>query len=174
MGWPMKVLLHDLSQEEIIKYGADKISEDMVVLTKMEREPNKCIGCFGCWVKNPGQCVLHDEYNRMGEYLGNCTEVIIVSKCIYGEFSPYVKKLIDRSISICHPYFTTRAGKMHHKLRYDNQPKLTVYFYGYDLTNEEKNTAEGRVKGMRINFGASENKITFLDNKEQLGGIKQW
>lgn len=170
----MKVLLHDLSKENIMKFCGKKITNDMIVMTEKDKSPNKCIGCFGCWVKKPGECVINDNYNRMGEFLGNCTEFIIVSECIYGEFSPYVKSLIDRSLSICHPYFCKREGKMHHVLRYENNPKFTVYFYGDDLTKKEKHTAEGRVKATGINFGTSKEKIVFLNNIEELGGIKTW
>ena len=30
-----------------------------------------CTGCFGCWIKTPGRCVLPDPYRDMGAYLAN-------------------------------------------------------------------------------------------------------
>lgn len=167
----MKVLLHDLTEEEISKVTKSS-NEELVILTKKEKEPHYCIGCFGCWVKNPGECILKDGYQHMGAYIGNCKELIIISDCIYGEFSLYVKTLIDRSISVCHPYFTKREGKMHHRLRYDNSPKLTVYCYSGNLTTEEKDTFLNRCKAMAINLGAEVSGIHFLSGKQELGGIK--
>ncbi|MBE5961279.1 MAG: flavodoxin family protein [Lachnospiraceae bacterium] len=167
----MKVILHDLTKEEI-SGSIQSSKEELVILTKKEKEPHYCIGCFGCWIKNPGECVIKDGYEHMGEYVGNCEEFIIISKCIYGEFSPYVKTLIDRSISTCHPFFTKREGMMHHRLRYDNNPKLTVYCYSEGLTEEEKRTFTNRCKAMAIDLGTKVPFIHFINGKQALGGVR--
>ncbi|MDO5520972.1 MAG: flavodoxin family protein [bacterium] len=167
----MKVILHDLTEEEIDPI-IQSPKEDVVILTEKENPPHNCIGCFGCWIKNPGECVIKDGYEHMGAYIGNCAEFIIISQSQYGEFSPYVKTLIDRSISVCHPYFTKREGMMHHKLRYDNQFKLTIYCYTKDITDGEKATLINRCKAMAINLGTAVSGIHFLCGKQELGGIR--
>ncbi|MDO5294237.1 MAG: flavodoxin family protein [bacterium] len=167
----MKVVLHDLTEDEI-NQTLQSAKDDLVIVTKQEKEPHNCIGCFGCWVKDPGECVIKDGYEHMGEYLGNCEEFIIVCTSIYGEFSPYVKTIIDRSISVCHPYFTKREGMMHHKLRYDNQPRMTVYCYSEHMTKEERMTFRNRCKAMAINLGIKGIGVHFLHGKQGLGGVR--
>ena len=167
----MKVILHDLTEEEIER-TIQSPKEELVILTEKEKKPHYCIGCFGCWIKNPGECVIKDGYEHMGEYLGNCQEFIIITKSIYGEFSPYVKTMIDRSISTCHPFFTKREGMMHHRLRYDNHPNLIVYCYNADLTNEEKSTFTNRCKAMALNLGVTVSSIHFINGKQELGGVR--
>ena len=70
-----------------------------------------CIGCFGCWVKTPAQCIIRDKYGNMGAQLGHCDELILISRCTYGGFSPFVKNVLDRSISYIHPYFKVKNGE---------------------------------------------------------------
>lgn len=55
----MRLLIHDLDQEEL-----DKIRSGLGGDTKIITNNGKiqhCIGCFGCWVKTPGACVIRDE-----------------------------------------------------------------------------------------------------------------
>ena len=40
-----------------------------------------CIGCFGCWLKTPGKCILKDKYNEMGSLLAGSGEIILISRC---------------------------------------------------------------------------------------------
>jgi multimeric flavodoxin WrbA len=60
----MKVLLHDLEEEEFEKIFPN-IGEDITIVSKNAPIHN-CIGCFGCWVKTPGACVIRDKYGDMG------------------------------------------------------------------------------------------------------------
>ena len=87
-----------------------------------------CIGCFGCWIKTPGKCVIKDNYSNMGQLLSRCDELILISKSTYGGFSPFIKNVLDRSISYISPNFVTRNGEMHHKRRYDNVISISAYF----------------------------------------------
>ena len=101
-GGILKLLIHDLSKEDSINFIGNE--EDVMVICD-EGTIQNCIGCFGCWIKTPGQCVISDEYSSMGENISKCNEVIIISKCFYGGYSPFVKNVMDRSISYIHPYF---------------------------------------------------------------------
>lgn len=158
----MKLLIHDLND-----YEFKNLSDDIKIIEK--KEPiNNCIGCFGCWVKTPAKCVINDSYENMGEYFSKSDEIIIISKCVYGGFSPFVKNILDRSISYVHPYFKMRNNEMHHKRRYDNIIKLTVWFYGENITLEEKETANKLINANAINFDGVVKQISFVDSISEL------
>lgn len=106
----------------------------------------------------------------MGEYLSKCNEVIIISKCCYGGFSPFVKNVLDRSISYVHPYFVIKNGEMHHRRRYQNNLDLHVWFYGENITEKEKLTAQKLVKANAINLDCNESKVTFIRSIKEMEG----
>ena len=124
----MKLIIHDLDAMSFEKIVPSPIEEMMIISDDKTITP--CIGCFGCWVQTPAVCILKDQYNNMGASISKCNEVIIISQCCYGGFSPFVKNVLDRSLSYVHPYFVIRNGEMHHKRRYENQVELQVLFYG--------------------------------------------
>lgn len=158
----MKLLIHDLND-----YEFKNLSDDIKIIEKKE-SINNCIGCFGCWVKTPSKCVINNSYENMGEYFSKSEEIIIISKCVYGGFSPFVKNILDRSISYVHPYFKMRNNEMHHKRRYYNIIKLTVWFYGENITLEEKETANKLINANAINFDGVVKQISFVDSISEL------
>jgi multimeric flavodoxin WrbA len=165
----MKLVIHDLEKEAFSRNmlaAADDtkiISEDSPI--------HNCIGCFGCWVKTPAVCVIRDKYGDMGEILSKCDTVTIISKCFYGGFSPFVKNVVDRSISFVLPYFTTKNGEMHHKTRYDSHFNLQVIFYGEDITEKEKQTATKLAEANSVNLHCKDYKISFVKNLAELEGL---
>ena len=136
----MNILIHDrkeLNKENILK---DNTVETFVVLDNGKMKP--CICCYGCWIKTPGQCIIKDGYDNLGELLSKCNQLIIVSQCFYGSFSPFVKNVLDRCICPYQlPFFEVRNGVTRHPKRYENKINLSVHFYG-DITENEKETAK--------------------------------
>lgn len=173
----MKLYIHDLQDYEFKKLlndmessaDCENIYNDIKIIEKV-KPINNCIGCFGCWIKTPAKCVINDSYEDMGEYFSKSDEIIIISRCVYGGFSPFVKNVLDRSISYIHPYFKMRNNEMHHKRRYKNIINLTVWFYGENITLDEKETANKLVKANAINLGGVVRKINFVDNISKLEG----
>lgn len=165
----MNLIVHDLSQEMwdalALSFGKE------IKIINRQGEINKCIGCFGCWVKTPGQCVIKDDYQRMGELLAQTEELILISKCSFGGFSSFVKNVMDRSISYILPFFEMRNGEMHHKLRYTNKLKIKAVFYGENITEEEKETARELVKANAINLNGIVQEVMFAENEEMLKGL---
>ena len=130
-----------------------------------------CIGCFGCWIKTPGKCVLQDGYENTGIDMGKCTELILISKCFYGSVSPFVKIVQDRAISYIHPNFVIRKGEMHHKRRYKNVISLSALFYGENITDEEKETARNIMEANADNYDGLVKGVHFYKTVQELEGI---
>lgn len=162
----MKLLIHDLENKEFKKIFPNQLDDTMVISD--DGTIHHCIGCFGCWIKTPAACVIRDKYGDMGEYLSKCQEVILISKCCYGGFSPFVKNVLDRSISYIHPYFVIRNGEMHHRRRYKNRMDMRVWFYGENITEKEKQTSEKLVKANSINLDCHVSSISFVNSIEKM------
>lgn len=126
-----------------------------------------CIGCFGCWLKTPGTCVIRDGFENMGQRLSQVGELILISKSTFGSYSSAVKNVLDRSISYVLPFFEIRNGEMHHGERYHNDLTISALFYG-DITKEEKRTAENLVKANAVNLNAALGKVHFVDGMENI------
>lgn len=156
----MKLLIHDLKKEDFIKLYPS-LANDIIVVSNDEPIHN-CIGCFGCWIKTPAECVIRDKYGDMGALISKCDEIHIISHCLYGGFSHFVKNVLDRSISYVHPYFVIRNGDMHHRPRYSKRVGLKVWFYGEDITDKEEDTAKKLVKANGINLNTINNSVLFF------------
>jgi multimeric flavodoxin WrbA len=161
------MIIHDLSPEQAEQVLA-KTEDDSVICDK--QTIHNCIGCFGCWIKTPGQCVIKDGYETMGAQLARTKELIVISRMNYGGLSPFVKNVFDRSISYLHAYFKIRNKEMHHRRRYDNVIRLRVIFYGEDITQEEKDTANGYMEAVSVNLDARLEEIRFVTMKELMEG----
>ncbi len=157
----MNMLIHDLDRHEIIKCQADDI-----VLTARNLKQN-CKGCWGCWIKTPGKCIIPDGYENIGKNLAKVETVTVVSKCCYGTVSPDIKRVIDRSIGYAHPFFVTENKVMHHKRRYQKHFKLHMIFYG-ELSVQERLTAEKYSEFLKVKYSATELKLTFCEKEEEI------
>lgn len=160
----MKLIITDIENFNIPVEGEYKI-------IKPNGDIHHCIGCFGCWVKTPGKCVIHDGYHETGVDMSKCTELIIISRCYYGSVSPFVKMVEDRAISYFHPDFVIRKGEMHHKRRYKNTITLSSHFYGENITDIEKETARELLEANADNYDGVVKGIYFYKSVGELEGI---
>ena len=160
----MKLIITDLENFNISVDGEYKV-------IKPQKKINHCLGCFDCWLKTPGECIIHDGYERTGCDMGKCDELIIISECCYGSVSPFVKAVQDRAISYIHPDFVIRKGEMHHKRRYTNKIAVSAYYYGENITADEKATAEKIVYANADNYDATVKKISFYKNVKELEDV---
>lgn len=160
----MKLVITDIDNMNIPIEGEHKVISP-------KGDIRHCVGCFGCWVKAPGKCVIHDGYETTGMDLGKCTELIIISRCYYGSVSPFVKMVQDRAISYIQPDFVMRKGEMHHKRRYQNVITMTAYLYGENITDTEKETARELFQANADNYDGKVKDVFFYQSAEELEGI---
>lgn len=107
-------------------------SLDWIYLSEKHIKP--CMGCFGCWVKTPGICVISDDATEIIRKMVNCDLVVDLSPVTFGGYSSELKKMLDRSIPILLPYFKRVKGEIHHFQRYENVPANLMI--GYQETSD--------------------------------------
>ncbi len=83
-----------------------------------------CAGCWGCWVKTPGECVTHDDQVEVCRAAINADFVLLASPVIMGFVSAVLKKTVEKLIPLIHPYGAVVQGEAHHLARYDRYPLL--------------------------------------------------
>ncbi len=166
----MKLLIHDLNEVEWNRI-APEYRDWEVICDNGSIRP--CIGCFGCWIRNPGECVIKDGYERVSSLLHNAEEVTIISRYTYGGFSSFIKNVIDRCIGGVLPFFEIYEGEMHHKKRYAEEIPIHFIFRGNELTDTEKDKARCYVEAVCRNFRGrilsidfKDDDVSSVDNKE--------
>lgn len=159
----MKLLIHDLNKEDWEKRAEEYegwtiISDNGSILP--------CVGCFGCWNRTPGSCVMKDGYGNMGYLIHHADEVRVISRYTYGGFSGFVKNVFDRSLAYVLPHFEIVNGESHHRKRYDEEKPYTFIFYGPRLSEEEKESARRYVKAVATNMRTLVKNVIFEENEE--------
>lgn len=162
----MNVIIHDLETEQF-QMLFPHLNQDTQIIYDNGKIKH-CIGCFGCWIKTPGTCVIKDGYEHIGAILAKADDVTIISQCLYGGYSPFIKNIFDRSISYVLPFFKTVKGETHHQPRYPNQYRLFVYFYGDNILSQEKLTAQKLVEANGNNFNVSQYTVSFYNSINDL------
>ena len=84
-----------------------------------------CIGCWGCWVKTPGQCSNGDATSlAMDRAVINADFVLWASPLKMGFLSNQLKMAFDKHLPLIHPYTLVDHGEAHHCKRYGHYPRL--------------------------------------------------
>lgn len=51
-----------------------------------------CMGCFGCWNKTPGTCVMKDDSAKIAKAVVNSDLLIFLTPITFGGYSSELKK----------------------------------------------------------------------------------
>jgi multimeric flavodoxin WrbA len=85
-----------------------------------------CTGCFGCFVKTPGRCLIRDDAEAVCRTYVQSDLVIMVSPVVMGFTSALLKRAQDRIIPLVLPYLEIFDGEMHHPSRYGKLPLMAL------------------------------------------------
>ena len=96
-----------------------------------------CVGCFGCWTKTPGKCVIRDDGTKVYPYIAKSNTIIYVSHVKYGCYDTVMKTMLERAIPIQQAFIRIHNGETHHVQRDVAPKKATIIAYG-SLSKEEK------------------------------------
>jgi len=83
-----------------------------------------CQGCFSCWIRSPGTCIIPDAGRDVAERAVQCDLLVLLSPLTFGGYSSELKKALDRIISNVSPFLVKIDGQYRHPARYDHAPRL--------------------------------------------------
>jgi multimeric flavodoxin WrbA len=83
-----------------------------------------CVGCFGCWVKTPGQCISRDASIEMDHAVIAADFVLWAAPLKMGFPAALLKMANDKHLPLIHPYMEVDHGEAHHLRRYPRSPRI--------------------------------------------------
>lgn len=96
-----------------------------------------CVGCFGCWTKTPGKCVIRDDATWVYPCIAASDTVLYVSRLCYGGYDSVMKTMLERAIPVQQAFIRIYKGETHHVQCAVIPKKATILAYG-DISSEEK------------------------------------
>ena len=97
-----------------------------------------CIGCWGCWVKTPGQCSNGDTASvEMDRAVINADFVLWAAPLKMGFPSALLKMANDKHLPLIHPYMVVEQGEAHHLKRYVRYPRVGLLL-GKEADTDER------------------------------------
>ena len=91
-----------------------------------EKKIAPCLGCFSCWIKTPGICIIDDDGREVARQAVESDLLVFLTSITFGGYSSHLKKAVDRMIPIVSPFFMKKEGEIHHKPRYARYPHLRI------------------------------------------------
>jgi multimeric flavodoxin WrbA len=114
----------DFLQETTVHFFSD-VGWLVETVFLRDKKIASCTGCFGCWTKTPGTCVINDFGTMLAGEVVNSDLMIYLTPVTFGGYSSELKKAIDRfACSMLLPFFTKIDGEVHHRARYKHLPGL--------------------------------------------------
>lgn len=134
---------------------------------------SNCIGCFGCWVKTPGRCVIRDDATKVYPLIAKSRRVIYVSRIYLGGYDTIMKTMLERAIPIQQAFIRVWNGETHHIQRDVAEKDALIIGYGCDAEEEQdlfrrliaRNASNMLFKNWRIIF-AQEKDLEKLVHEE--------
>ena len=132
-----------------------------------------CVGCFGCWTKTPGKCVIRDDAVKVYPLIAQSETVLYVSRIRYGGYDTVMKTMIERAIPVQQAFIRVLDGETHHVQRAVALKQATILAYGSTSPEEEelfrrlvaRNAKNMNFAGYRVLF-AQEDAVETLARQE--------
>lgn len=156
----MNLILTDMTLPDICQ------SETLNVIDVTQKRIASCTGCFGCWTKTPGLCVINDDARMICDLVAQCEHLMIVSRLMLGCYALPMKRLIERLLPNQQPFIRVHEGETHHVQRYMRPVYLHVVAYGE--RNERADEVFGSWLARNVlNMAVQDYSVALADTPEQ-------
>lgn len=164
----MRTIICDLARNQLLATG---VPFDEALCREELASALDCRGCFGCWVRTPGTCVMRDALSDLPALLARTDELWIFSANAFGCHSPLVRRALERSIGYVHPGFRMIGGELHHRLRTRHDLEVRAWLYG-PSTKAERTAFARLAAANAVNLGARLEGVRFPESWRGAGDEK--
>lgn len=96
------------------------------VIQLRTKDVKNCIGCFTCWTKTPGVCVIKDDMTaELFPKWAEADLVVYATPLYYFGVNAEMKTFVERTLPALMPFFEIGNGVTHHPWRIQH-PKVVV------------------------------------------------
>jgi multimeric flavodoxin WrbA len=177
----MKVLLLDGSDKDDVSLNCVRTAIERILNNKYELNVfvlrdlviHNCIGCYGCWLKTPGRCIIDDVSRKITDLAARSSVWIFLTPVVYGGYSWYLKKAVDRMLPLFLPFFTKRDEETHHFMRCNNASSLIVFGATNYNNKESEDIFKSLVSRNSLNFSNSNSQSIILSGKDSVESIEE-
>ena len=107
--------------------GAVEACAEVENIFLVDKKIGHCRGCFVCWIKTPGKCVIHDDIHDLTEKFISSDIVVLATPVYVDGVTGIMKNFMDRLIPIVDPHFTKdENGETRHVMRYRRYPRMVI------------------------------------------------
>ncbi len=126
---------------------------------------SNCTGCYGCWTKTPGKCVIRDDAVKVYPKIAVSDRVLYVSKVKYGSYDTIMKTMLERAIPVQQAVIRLLNGETHHVQRAVVPKQATIIGYG-NISEEEKEIFTKLIGRNAKNMCFEDYRVIFSREKE--------
>lgn len=145
--------------------ATEDFREETKIIDLSSRKIAGCMGCFGCWVKTPGKCVIRDDAVEVYPLIARSDRVLYVSRVRYGSYDTVMKTMLERAIPIQKAYIRLHRGETHHVQRDVAMKKAVIIGYG-DLDEDEKQVFRKLVERNASNMNFESWQVRFARERD--------
>ena len=124
-----------------------------------------CVGCFGCWTKTPGKCVIRDDAVRVYPLIAASDQIMYVSRVKYGGYDTIMKTMLERAIPVQQAFIRLYHGETHHVQRRVVPKQAVIIGYG-DTPAEEQDIFRQLVTRNANNMNFADYRVVFVPESE--------
>ena len=104
-----------------IKGSFDELENIMLARKKIKN----CTGCFTCWTRTPGKCIIEDDMEELLSKFISSDYVVFASPLYFDNVTGIMKNFFDRLIPLMDPRIDEDSkGESVHRKRFHKYPKI--------------------------------------------------
>jgi multimeric flavodoxin WrbA/putative sterol carrier protein len=114
-----------LMLEALVK-GMVEAGAEVEIIHLRDKKVKHCLGCFTCWTKTPGICVIKDDMTDeiFPKWL-KADLAVYATPLYHYTVNATMKAFIERTLPVIEPFMVRESGLTHHPLRH--QPPKAVF-----------------------------------------------
>jgi len=159
--------LREKETSDVIEAIRKLYDEPLNMVRLGDQSIKSCIGCWTCWLKTPGKCVMKDQMAGVYSDYVNSDTVFLLMDTAQGFINHQAKAFLDRTIPHYHPYIEVVDGELQHMARYKHYPQMVFYYDTELLNNQEEQVIEDYLYRTAYHFKSKAYRIE-MDGSIQL------
>ena len=134
--------------------------DDLTFIDLSQLKIANCVGCYGCWTKTPGKCVIRDDAVKVYPLIAASDRVLYVSHVKYGGYDTPMKTMLERAIPVQQAFIRLWHGETHHVQRRVVPKQAVIVGYG-DLSAGEQDLFRRLVARNAHNMSFEQYRVVF-------------